>query len=140
MTSHQISPHISPSIDLSTGIVLPRRRSASSSAKNGHSAPAQPKVRDYIQILTNAEDEDSPTGRASAFMAKVTGGGGGEGRVTVEFEVIGKRLKLKTFEDAIKDRFGHDAIKVVRILLQMGKLDEKHVRSCGLSPMAVPSA
>ncbi|KAG9036468.1 RNA polymerase III subunit C82 [Tulasnella sp. JGI-2019a] len=125
VTSHLITPHISPSIDLGSGLVLPRTRSTSSSKP-----PSVPKVRDYLTLLTNADDENTATGRAAAFMAGSTSGG--EGKVTVEFEVIGTRLKQKAFEGALRDRFGDDAVKVVRILLNKGKLDEKHLAKISL--------
>lgn len=85
-------------------------------------------MKDYLTILCNS-DNDTAVGATSAFMAPAgTGGGGGSGRVTVEYEVIGRRLKLRVFESNVRERYGDEAVKVVRILLDKGKMDEKHVR------------
>lgn len=85
-----------------------------------------PGVKDYVSLLCN-DDNPTPAGAASAFMAPVTTGGGGQGRVTVQFGTIGKRLRMRVFESVVRERFGEDAVKVVRILIDKGKLDEKHV-------------
>ncbi|KAG8901824.1 RNA polymerase III subunit C82 [Tulasnella sp. 403] len=120
ITSHLISPHISPNVDLSPGI------RASSRSKKGSAT-----VKDYISILCN-EDNPTPSGAASAFMAPVSSGGGGHGRVTVEFDVIGRRLKMRVLESNVRERFGDDAVKIVRILVEKGKMDEKHLAKVAL--------
>ena len=56
-----------------------------------------------------------------------TGAGGAGGKVSVEFDVIGRRLKIRVFESVVRERFGDDAVRIVRILLDKGKMDEKHV-------------
>ncbi|KAG8863734.1 RNA polymerase III subunit C82 [Tulasnella sp. 330] len=117
----------SASADLESGLILSRSHSTSSSK-----TPPTPKIRDYLTLLTNADDDNTATGRAAAFMAGATSGADGQGKVTVEFEVIGTRLKQKAFEGALRDRFGDDAVKVVRILLDKGKLDEKHLAKISL--------
>lgn len=85
-----------------------------------------PSVKDYIALLCN-DDNHTPAGLASAFLAPVSGGGGGSGRVTVEFDRIGRRLKQRVYESNVRERFGDDAVKVIRILMDKGKMDEKHV-------------
>lgn len=85
-----------------------------------------PSVKDYVALLCN-DDNHTPAGVASAFMAPVSGGGGGSGRVTVEFDRIGRRLKQRVYESNVRERFGDDAVKVIRILIDKGKMDEKHV-------------
>ncbi|KAG8958894.1 RNA polymerase III subunit C82 [Tulasnella sp. 408] len=84
-----------------------------------------PSVKDYVALLCN-DDNHTPAGVASAFMAPVSGGGGGSGRVTVEFDRIGRRLKQRVYESNVRERFGDDAVKVIRILIDKGKMDEKH--------------
>ena len=118
VTSHNITSHLRPDASLANGI-----RSSSKKSSSSH----QPSVKEYISLLCN-EDNTTPAGAASAFMAPMNTGGGGSGRVTIEFDVIGRRLKMRVFESNVRERFGDDAVKVIRILVDKGKMDEKHVR------------
>lgn len=90
-----------------------------------------PSVKDYVALLCN-DDNHTPVGVASAFMAPLSGGGGGSGRVTVEFDRIGRRLKQRVYESNVRERFGDDGVKVIRILIDKGKMDEKHLSKVAL--------
>ncbi|KAG8991695.1 RNA polymerase III subunit C82, partial [Tulasnella sp. 427] len=115
--SHDISSKLSSTSVLHNGI---------RTGKKSYS----PTVKEYLAILCN-DDNHTPAGLASAFMAPVTGGGG-SGRVTVEFDRIGRRLKQRVYESNVRERFGDDAVKVIRILLDKGKMDEKHLSKVAL--------
>ncbi|GJJ11988.1 hypothetical protein Clacol_006226 [Clathrus columnatus] len=108
-----ISTHLSDDDDLSSGLVLHSNRNPST-----HTL-----LKEYIAILACA---DNPTteGRASSF---VTVGGGGTGKVQVEFETICRRLRQRVLEAVARERYGDDAVRIIRILLSMNKVDEKHL-------------
>lgn len=90
-------------------------------------------VREYINILC-AADNPSETGRQSAFLSLTlsgTGGGGGSGgngkRVSVEYEVIARRLRAQVLENSVRDKWGVAGIRIVKILRDCGKLDSEQV-------------
>lgn len=120
MTTEPVTSHIITS-------QLPSSNVLAGGIRTKRSSSHQPSVKEYVSILCN-EDNPTPAGTSSAFMAPITTGAGGSGRVTVEYESIGKRLKMRVYESNVRERFGDDAVKVIRILADKGKMDEKHVR------------
>ncbi|KAG8947303.1 RNA polymerase III subunit C82 [Tulasnella sp. 424] len=121
--SEPVGPHDISSKLSSTSVLLNGIRTTKKSYN--------PSVKDYIALLCN-DDNHTPAGLASAFLAPVSGGGGGSGRVTVEFDRIGRRLKQRVYESNVRERFGDDAVKVIRILMDKGKMDEKHLSKVAL--------
>lgn len=113
MSVANISVHLSDDDDLSFGIVLPSSRNPSTSTL----------LKEYIAILACADNPTSE-GRASAFVSV---SGGGTGKVQVEFETICRRLRQRILEAVARERYGDDAVRIIRILLAMNKVDEKHV-------------
>lgn len=106
------------------GLVNPNK-----SSKKDKSANDQTRVAQELVSVLCVTDNSSFSGRQNAFM---TSGGGGLPikKVQIEYEIIGKRLRLRVFESFVRERLGGDeAVKVVRILLSMGKLNEEQV--CG---------
>ena len=91
-------------------------------------------MREYVSILC-AADNPTEAGRQSAFMSYTglpgaVGGGGGTGggkKVAIEYENIGRRLRFKIFETFVRERWGELAIRVLRLLIDKGKMDEKQV-------------
>lgn len=116
VTIANISMYLSDDDDLSSGIVLPSSRHSSTSTF----------LKEYIAILACA-DNPTPEGRASSFVSV---GGGGSGKVQVEYEIICRRLRQRVLEAVARERYGDDAVRIIRILLAMNKIDEKHVSSC----------
>lgn len=108
-----ISMEISDDDDLSSGIALP-----SSNPPSIHTL-----LKEYLAILACA-DNPTPAGRAASFVSV---GGGGTGKVQVEFEIICKRLRQRVLEAVARERYGDDAVRIIRVLLTMDKMDEKHV-------------
>jgi DNA-directed RNA polymerase III subunit RPC3 len=86
-------------------------------------------MKDYIAILSTW-DNPTPAGRAAAFIS--TGPSGGAGKVQIEFENIYHRLQLSVLEGYIRERWGPLAVRVTRILVELGNVDEKHFTKVGL--------
>ncbi len=80
-------------------------------------------IKEYIGHLSFA-DNPSAIGRDSRFVSTT----GSSGSVQVEYELICRQMRLQLLEDIVRDRHGEDAIRIFRILLDTGKMDEKHVR------------
>ena len=83
-------------------------------------------VKDYLGMLSSA---DNPTagGRAASFVSF------GSSKVQVEFEIVCRRLRRRVLEAVTRERHGVAAVRILRLLLEKGKLDEKQVRATGFS-------
>ena len=99
--------------DISSGIAI-----SSSSTPSIHTL-----LKEFLALLACA-DNPTPAGRAASFVSV---GGGGTGKVQVEFEIICRRLRQRVLEAVARERYGDDAVRIIRILLAMDKMDEKHV-------------
>ncbi|PFH49102.1 hypothetical protein AMATHDRAFT_148437 [Amanita thiersii Skay4041] len=77
-------------------------------------------VKDYLGLLSSA-DNPSPAGKAAAFTSFLNS------KVQVEFEVIGSRLRQRVLEAMTLEKHGTAGVRIVRLLLEMGKMDEKQV-------------
>jgi DNA-directed RNA polymerase III subunit RPC3 len=86
-------------------------------------------MRDYFSLLA-VSDNPTPSGRAAAFIS--TGPSGGAGKVQIEFENIYHQLQLSVLEGYIRERWGPLAVRVTRILVELGNVDEKHFTKVGL--------
>ena len=78
-------------------------------------------IKNYLGMLAFA-DNPTPAGRAACFISSVGS------KYYVEFEVIEKRLRRRVLEAVARERHGDDAVRVLRLLLDTGKMDEKQVR------------
>lgn len=67
-------------------------------------------------------DNPSPSGKAASFVS-LSGS-----KVQVEFGIIHRRLRLQALETACRDRHGDEGVRVMRLLLETGKMDEKQVK------------
>ena len=77
-------------------------------------------VKEYLGILSNA---DNPlTGRSASFVSFDSQ------KVFVEFEIICKRMRRNVLEAVTRERHGNEGVRIVRLLLETGKMDEKQVR------------
>lgn len=120
-----ISMQLSDTDDLSTGLILPNPKKATNASV----------LKDYIGMLSSA---DSPTqaGRAASFIS--LGGGGSSSsssstKVQVEFGVVCGRLRRRVLEAVARERHGDDGVRILRLLLDTGKMDEKQVSHIRLS-------
>ncbi|KAJ3478699.1 hypothetical protein NLI96_g9580 [Meripilus lineatus] len=88
-------------------------------------------LKDYFGILASA-DNPTPAGRASSFVS-LSGS-----KVQVEFDIISKRLRQRVLETVARERHGDEAVRIIRLLLETGKMDEKQITKVGMmSPKEV---
>ena len=77
-------------------------------------------VKDYLGLLAFV-DNPTPSGRGASFLSFVGS------KVQVEFETVGRRLRQRVLEAVARERHGDDSVRVIRLLLETGKVDEKQV-------------
>ena len=79
-------------------------------------------LKDYLGMLSSA---DNPTaeGKASSFVSYRAS------KVQVEFEVIVRKLQRNIVECVARDKHGPEGLRILRFLLDTGKMDEKQVSS-----------
>ena len=77
-------------------------------------------IKDYCGILASA-DNPTPAGRAASFLS-LTGS-----KLQVEFEIVGTRLRRRILEAVTREKHGDDGVRILSLLLQTGKMDEKQV-------------
>ncbi|KAH8107162.1 hypothetical protein BXZ70DRAFT_916661 [Cristinia sonorae] len=82
-------------------------------------------LKDYVGILASA-DNPTPSGQASSFVS-FSGS-----KVQVEFAIIRHRLKRRVIEAVVRERYGEDAVRIVRLLLDTGKMEEKLISKVGM--------
>jgi len=92
-----------------SGLVTSTKKSSSASL-----------VKDYLGLMS-AIDNPTPAGRASSFINL------SNNKVYVEFGIIGSRLQRHVLEAVARERHGDDGVRIVRLLLDIGKMDEKQV-------------
>lgn len=97
--------------DLASGLITSSRKPLSKSQC----------VKEYLGILSNA-DNPTLTGRSASFVSFDSQ------KVFVEFEIICKRMRRNVLEAVTRERHGNEGVRIVRLLLETGKMDEKQVR------------
>ncbi|KAK7043743.1 RNA polymerase III subunit C82 [Paramarasmius palmivorus] len=85
-------------------------------------------VKEYLGMLSNA-DNPTQSGREAAFITftSKSGGGSGGSKVQVDFEVVARRLRRRLLEDVTREKHGTEGVRIVRLLLSSGKMDEKAI-------------
>lgn len=96
--------------DISSGLVLSSKKKASNATC----------IKDYLGMLSSA-DNPTPVGRSGSFVSF------GSSKVQVEFEIVGRRLRRCVLESVTKERHGVEGVRILRLLLDTGKMDEKQV-------------
>ena len=112
-----IAMQLSDDDDLSAGLVLPTSKKPSTITL----------LKDYLGILA-AADNPTPAGRAASFVSM------NGSKVQVEFEIVGRRLRRRVLEAITRERHGDEGVRIVRLLLDTGKMDEKQVCHFSDSP------
>jgi len=89
-------------------------------------------MREYVNILCAADNPTESGRRSTSYtgLSGAVGGGGGTGggkKVAIEYENVGRRLRFKIFETFVRERWGELAIRVLRLLIDKGKMDEKQI-------------
>lgn len=77
-------------------------------------------IKEYLGLLACA---DNPTvaGKQASFIS-LTGA-----KVQVEFDMIHRRLQRRVLENAVREKHGDEGVRIFRLLLETGKMDEKQV-------------
>jgi len=100
-------------------------------------------VAEYVAILS-CNDSISSTVRRTRFLAPCSSGtmtsAGGGTRVSTTFSVeyvnIVEQIQLRMIRDVVVERFGSMAGRIFTILVEKGKLEEKHISKVGLISMS----
>ena len=104
-----IGMHIPDDENLAEGLVATSKKPSNSSL-----------IKDYLGLLACA-DNPTPAGKGVSYVSL------GDNKVNVEFDTISKRLRRRVLEAVARERHGDDGVRIVRLLLDVGKMDEKHV-------------
>jgi DNA-directed RNA polymerase III subunit RPC3 len=78
-----------------------------------------------------SSDNPTPAGRASSFISYVSS------KVQVEFEIVGRRLRRRLLEAVTRERHGDDGVRILRLLLDSGKMDEKQVGKLTVAHLSI---
>jgi len=108
-TAANISTHLEDDHALKSGVVLNTRKPKDIAL-----------VKAYLSMLAFV-DNPTPAGRAASFVS-FTGS-----KVYVEFEIVTTRLRRRVLEAVTRERHGDEGVRVLRLLLDCGKADEKQV-------------
>ncbi|KAJ8589730.1 hypothetical protein M405DRAFT_873883 [Rhizopogon salebrosus TDB-379] len=110
---------ISDDENLSTGLATSTKKPSNASL-----------VKDYIGLMS-AVDNPTPAGTASSFITLTNN------KVYVEFGIISSRLRRRVLEAVARERHGDDGVRIVRLLLDVGKMDEKQIAKVAMMPNSV---
>lgn len=81
-------------------------------------------AKEYLGMLA-AADNPTPAGRAASFISFV---GTVTGKMHVEFEIICQRLRRRVLESVARERYGDEAVRIIRMLLDNGKMGGDQVK------------
>ncbi|KAJ7702378.1 RNA polymerase III subunit RPC82-domain-containing protein [Mycena rosella] len=111
-----IAVSLSDQEDLASGLILKTKNPSNTAC-----------IKDYLGMLSCA-DNPTPAGRAGAFLSF------GASKVQVEFETICKRLRRRVLESVTRERHGPEGVRMLRLLLDTGKMDEKQISKVVMIP------
>lgn len=75
-------------------------------------------LKEYLGMFASA-DNPTPVGRAASFISF---GGSTSGKVFVEYEIVCRRLRRRVLEAVARERYGDEAVRIIRLLLENGKM------------------
>ncbi|KAJ7168137.1 RNA polymerase III subunit RPC82-domain-containing protein [Mycena crocata] len=116
VTVSNIAVLLSDQEDLASGLILKTKNPSNMAC-----------IKDYLGMLSCA-DNPTPAGRATAFLSF------GASKVQVEFETICKRLRRRVLESVTRERHGPEGVRILRLLLDTGKMDEKQISKVVMIP------
>lgn len=102
--------HLPDDVNLSVGLVL----------QSSKKPAAMTLLKEYLGILASA-DNPTPAGRSTSFISM------NGSKVQVEFEIIARRLRQRVLEAVARERHGDEGVRIIRLLLDTGMMDEKQV-------------
>ncbi|KZV69059.1 hypothetical protein PENSPDRAFT_652745 [Peniophora sp. CONT] len=109
MSVSDIIRHITDEEALASGLIMPSKK------------PKTPDIiQQYLHMLA-LHDNATPTGLSQRFIALLNK------KVQVEFDAIGARLRTRVLEAVTRERHGSAGVRVLRLLLETGKMDEKQI-------------
>ncbi|KAI5124314.1 hypothetical protein M0805_008922 [Coniferiporia weirii] len=108
ISTSNIVGHISEDEDITVGLAF-----ASSKKPSTMNA-----IKEYLGVFA-AADNPTPAGRASSF---VSFGGTTSGKAYIEFEIACRRLRRRVLEAVARERYGDEAVRIIRLLLENGKM------------------
>ncbi|KAF5387156.1 hypothetical protein D9615_001690 [Tricholomella constricta] len=109
MSVANIVLQLSENDDLTSGLVFSSKKTSTSAC-----------IKDYLGMLSSA-DNPTPAGRAGSFVSYSSS------KVQVEFEVVGRRMRRHVLESVTRERHGVEGVRILRLLLDTGKMDEKQI-------------
>ncbi|KAG5651277.1 hypothetical protein H0H81_009220 [Sphagnurus paluster] len=109
MSVASIILQLSEDDDLSSGLVFSSKKVSTSAC-----------IKDYLGMISSA-DNPTPAGRVASFVSFSSS------KVQVEFEIIGRRLRRRVLESVTRERHGIGGVRILRLLLDTGKMDEKQI-------------
>ncbi|SPO23626.1 related to RPC82 - RNA polymerase III subunit C82 [Ustilago trichophora] len=95
-------------------------------------------LAEYCAIFSNSEDMSgkSKTSRlmapASDSSTKTAGGSKVASSLTIEFSNVAERIRKDLLRNVVEEKFGTAAIRIMNILREKGKLEEKHISKLAL--------
>ncbi|KAJ6618308.1 hypothetical protein B0H10DRAFT_1913677 [Mycena sp. CBHHK59/15] len=116
VTVSNIAVTLSDEEDLASGLILKTKNPSNTAC-----------IKDYLGMLSCA-DNPTPAGRAAVFLSF------GSSKVQVEFETICKRLRRRVLESVTRERHGPEGVRILRLLLDTGKMDEKQISKVVMIP------
>ncbi|KAJ7043248.1 RNA polymerase III subunit RPC82-domain-containing protein [Mycena alexandri] len=116
VTVSSIAVSLSDQEDLSSGLILKTKNPSNTAC-----------IKDYLGVLSSA-DNPTPAGRAAAFLSY------NSSKVQVEFETICKRLRRRVLESVTRERHDTQGVRILRLLLDTGKMDEKQISKVVMIP------
>jgi hypothetical protein len=108
-TATNISMHLEDDHALKSGVVLNTRKPKDLAL-----------VKAYLNMLAFV-DNPTPAGKAASFVSFAGS------KVYLEFEIVAMRLRRRVLEAVTRERHGDEGVRVLRLLLECGKADEKQV-------------
>lgn len=98
-------------------------------------------LKEYAGVLSEADYTHAETHAQTRFLtpeggsltSSATGARVGQSFV-VEYRNVGRKLKRKVLIDVVEQQFGSSGVRIINILFDKGKLEEKHVSSCAHTP------
>ncbi|KAG8808779.1 RNA polymerase III subunit C82, partial [Serendipita sp. 399] len=137
INSHSLLQEMQEDQDLAAGLV----------GKGVNTSPTSSLLKEYIHLLSGSDASwaaasngggtgagvgTSQGGMAKPFLTYSSSSGGGitgsgSSKVHVDFAGVYRRLKQAVLDGYVRERWGVLAVRIVRILLSMGKMDEKQL-------------
>ncbi|EOR02769.1 hypothetical protein E3P92_01914 [Wallemia ichthyophaga] len=87
-------------------------------------------ITEYCQILSS-QDFPGPAGASTRFLQKA----GTSKEYQVCYETVCARIKRSLVDSLVREQFGNEAARIINIVLEKGKLEEKHISTLGLLSM-----